>query len=112
MLLRGSHAKPVKKSGLRTEAGELAGGRMENNIDALAVSLTLNKGEGEIKIKMLALYVGKLMLQGLLLTGRREGRIDIDIKAAVIIGKDNTLHRQRESDKTNIVINHRGAAPR
>jgi len=111
-LLEGGEAEPMKKGRLGMKERELAGRGMEHNVDALAIGLPLGQAQGEVKIKMLAPDMVQLMLKGLLLFGGGEAGVDIDIKAAVIIGEDDALDREREGDEADVMISHPGAVPR
>lgn len=102
----------MEKGRLGMKEGELAGRGMEDDVDALTVGLPLRQRQGEVKIKMLAPDMVQLVPERLLPLGRGEAGVDIDIKAAVVIGKDDALDREREGDEADVIVSHPGAAPR
>lgn len=102
----------MEKGRLGMKERELAGRGMEHNVDALTVGLPLGQSQGEVKIKMLAPDMVQLMPERLLPLGGGEAGVDIDIKAAVVIGKDDALDREREGDEADVIVSHPGAAPR
>ena len=60
MLLEADGPEPAGKGGLGTEAGDHALGRVQDNIDRLAVGLTLHSLQRDIQIKMLTLQMEQL----------------------------------------------------
>ena len=54
------------KGGLGIKAGDFALRRVEDNVQRLAVGLTLHAGQGQVEIKMLLLQVAQLVLKRLL----------------------------------------------
>ena len=100
--------QPEGEMFFRMKAGDMAGGGMENHIECFAIGLTLHCGDGHVQIKMLGLQVAQLMLQDLSLPFRREKRIEVDIKSAVVIGYADALHLAGQSDMADIIINHIG----
>ena len=99
--------KPAGKMLRRVEAGKLIFRGMEDRVDSFTIGLPLHKLNGQVKIKMLRLKVAQLMLQGLVLLFGREGGVDVNVKAAVIIGQGDTLHRPGQGDLTDKIINHK-----
>lgn len=77
MLLEADGPEPAGKGGLGTEAGDHALGRVQDNIDRLAVGLTLHSLQRDIQIKMLTLQMEQLMFKRLFLLKRGETRIYI-----------------------------------
>ena len=108
MVLAQDVFKPEGEMFFRVKAGDMAGGRMEDHIDGFAFGLTLHGGDGHVQIKMLGFQVAQLMLQNLGLPFRREKRIEVDIKSAVVIGYADALHLAGQSDMADIIINHMG----
>lgn len=101
--------KPGGEVGLRMEAGDVIFRGVEDRVEGFTIGLTLNKLNRQLKIKMLRLQVAQFMLQGFILLFGGEGGIDIDIKAAVIIGQGDTLHCPGQGNLTDKIINHNNA---
>ena len=104
--------EPAGHGVLRTKAGDHAGRRVEHHVDSLPVRLALHAGKRHIRLKMAAADVPQLMLQRLLLQGRGEPGVDIDVIAPVIIWQGDPLHLHRQGDQTHIGVSHDCAAPR
>lgn len=106
MLLGTEILKPMGKAGFGIETGDIALGRMENDIDTLALRLALHKLNGHIQIKMLTLDMIELMGQNLLPALLRKAGIYINIKGAIVIGNADTLHTMGQINKAEEIINH------
>lgn len=112
MLLEGGGAEPAQEGRLGLKAGQLAGGRVEDDVDALAVGLTLDKVDGQVEKEMLALDMAQLVGEDGLTARVGEKGVDVDIKAAVVIREDDALDGQGQGDEADIVISHHFSAPR
>lgn len=106
MLLGRDGPKPMGKGGLRIKAGDFALRRVEDDVQRLAVGLTLHAGQGQVEIEMLLLQMAQLMLKRFLALLRGEAGIYIDIEAAVIIRDADTLDGAGQADKADIVFEH------
>ena len=94
------------KGGLGIEAGDFALRRVEDDVQRLAVGLTLHAGQGQVEIKMLLLQVAQLVLKRLLALLRGETGVYIDIEAAVIVRDADALDGAGQGDKADIVFEH------
>ncbi len=106
VLLGSNCPEPMGKGGLGIKAGDFALRRVEDNVQRLAVGLTLHAGQGQIEIKMLLLQVAQLVLKRLLALLRGEAGVYIDIEAAVIIRDADALDGAGQGDKADIVFEH------
>lgn len=106
VLLGSNCPEPMGKGGLGIKAGDFALRRVEDNVQRLAVGLTLHAGQGQVEIKMLLLQVAQLVLKRLLALLRGEAGVYIDIEAAVIIRDADALDGAGQGDKADIVFEH------
>ena len=106
VLLGSNGPEPMGKGRLGIKTGDFALRRVEDNVQRLAVGLTLHAGQGQVEIKMLLLQMAQLMLKRLLTLLRGEARIYIDIEAAVIIRDADALDGAGQGDKADIVFEH------